>query len=58
MAKKPVTKEEILKQLKNSGVTDLESFADFVVKKANAPSDEGKPVVASFIAIDHGVVSH
>jgi len=58
MPKIDVTKEEILAQLKKNGVTDLEGFADFVVNKSKAAPEAGKPVVASFVLVDHGLVSH
>jgi hypothetical protein len=58
MAETRMSKQEVLDQLKKNGVTDLDSFAELVVKKAQAKEAGTGPVVASFVAIDHGIVSH
>jgi hypothetical protein len=59
--KKPVKtfdKAEILAQLKKEGVTNLDQFADFLVKKTHKGGDPNAPVVNSAIVYSHGFVSH
>ncbi|WP_263142208.1 hypothetical protein [Pseudomonas sp. RIT-PI-AD] len=57
-AKKTITKEEILDQLKKEGVTDLNQFAEFLIKKVHRDGDPSQPIVASAIVYGHGFVSH
>lgn len=52
------SKDEILKQLKKEGVTDLEQFAEFLVKKVHREGDPTQPMVASAIVMQHGFISH
>lgn len=59
--KKPVkefSKEEILAQLRKEGVTNLDQFADFLVKKTHKGGDPKGPIVNSVIIYSHGFVSH
>ena len=59
MANAPkVTKEEILAQLKKDGVHDLNSFADFVLKKAHQGGDLANPIANDVIIYNHGFVVH
>lgn len=53
-----ISKEEILSQLKKEGVTNLDEFAAFLVKKTHKDGDSNGPVVNSAIVYQHGFVSH
>jgi len=53
-----INKEEILSQLKKQGVTDLNTFADFLLKKAHQDGDINKPIANSVIIYNHGFVNH
>jgi hypothetical protein len=53
-----MTKEEIIDQLKKNGVTDLDKFADFVVKNTQVVQGANKPVANSVIIASHGFVTH
>jgi hypothetical protein len=53
-----ISKEEILSQLKKEGVTNLEDFAQFLIKKTHKDGDENNPIVNSAIIYAHGFVSH
>ncbi|MBN3082183.1 hypothetical protein [Pectobacterium zantedeschiae] len=55
--KSPLTKEDILKQLKSEGVSNLDEFAEFLVKKSHKDGDKNGPVVNSVIIYNHGFVS-
>lgn len=53
-----ISKEEILAQLKKEGVTNLDEFSSFLLKKTSKDGKEGAPIVASAIIYGHGFVSH
>jgi len=53
-----MTKDEIVDQLKKNGVTDLDKFAEFVVKHTQAVQGANKPVANSVIIVNHGFVTH
>ncbi len=52
-----MTKEEIIEELRKEGVTNLEEFADFLVKKAHKDGNPDEPVVNSAIIYKHGFVT-
>ncbi|MDR6966636.1 hypothetical protein J2X31_000634 [Flavobacterium arsenatis] len=53
-----MTKEQILSQLKKEGVTNLDEFANFLVKKTHKNGEENGPIVMSAIIYQHGFVNH
>lgn len=53
-----LTKDQILKQLANNDVSDLDSFADFLVRQASPTDDDGQPLVNDVIIIGHGFCNH
>ncbi len=53
-----MNKAQILDQLKKEGVTDLDQFADMLVKKTHKDGDENGPIVMAAIVYKHGFVSH
>ncbi|OUS14600.1 hypothetical protein A9Q93_07470 [Nonlabens dokdonensis] len=53
-----MNKAEILSQLKKEGVTNLDEFADMLIKKTHKDGDENKPIVMAAIVYQHGFVSH
>lgn len=53
-----INKSEILSQLKKEGVTNLDQFADMLIKKTHKDGDENGPVIMAAIIYGHGFVSH
>lgn len=53
-----MNKAEILAQLKKEGVSNLDEFADMLIKKTHKDGDENAPIVMSAIIYKHGFVSH
>jgi hypothetical protein len=53
-----MTKEEILDQLKKENVTDLNQFADFLIKKSHKDGNPAGPIVMGTIIYEHGFVTH
>lgn len=53
-----IDKQEILSQLSKEGVTNLEQFADFLVKKSHSENDPNGPVTNGVIIYSHGFVTH
>ncbi|WP_271782269.1 hypothetical protein [Aquimarina algiphila] len=53
-----MNKTEILSQLKKEGVTDLNEFADMLVKKCHKNGDENEPIIMAAIVYGHGFISH
>jgi hypothetical protein len=53
-----ITKDDILAQLAKNGVTDLDAFADFLVRQASPTDDDGQPLVNDVIIIGHGFCNH
>ena len=53
-----INKSEILSQLKKEGVTNLDQFADKLIKKTHKDGDENGPVIMSVIIYGHGFLSH
>ena len=53
-----MTKEEILRQLAKEGVTDLDAFAEFLVREISPVDENGQPVVHDIIVIGHGFYNH
>jgi len=58
MSKPPTTKEEILEQLRKEGVTDLDAFAEFLVRQLLPEDESGQPVATDIIIIGHGFYNH
>lgn len=52
-----ISKSEVLNQLKKEGVTNLDEFADFLVKSATNGQESG-PIVQGTIIYSHGFVHH
>ena len=57
-APQPLSKQEIVAQLRKEGVNDLESLADLLIRKAHQDGDPNKPIVNAAIIYHHGFVSH
>ncbi|HEX2078218.1 MAG TPA: hypothetical protein VHG08_10935 [Longimicrobium sp.] len=53
-----LTKADMLAQLRREGVTDLDSLADFLIRKTHQDGDPNKPIVNAAIVYNHGFVSH
>jgi beta-lactamase superfamily II metal-dependent hydrolase len=53
-----MNKAEILAQLKKEGVSDLDQFADMLIKKTHKDGDENAPIIMAAIIYKHGFVSH
>jgi hypothetical protein len=53
-----MNKAEILAQLKKEGVSNLEEFADMLIKKTHKDGDENAPIIMSAIIYHHGFVSN
>jgi hypothetical protein len=53
-----ISKEEILSQLEKEGVTNLDEFANFLIKKTHKNGDPNGPIIMSAIVYGHGFVSH
>lgn len=53
-----LNKSQILDQLKKEGVTNLDQFADFLLKKAHPGGDTNKPIANAVIVYNHGFVNH
>ncbi|WP_395376816.1 hypothetical protein [Marinicella sp. W31] len=58
MSEIKMNKQDILNQLKKEGVSNLDEFADMLVKKTHKDGDENGPVVNAAIIYNHGFVSH
>jgi hypothetical protein len=53
-----MTKEEILRQLEKAGITDLDAFAEFLVRETSSEDESGQPVASDVIVVSHGFYHH